>query len=227
MQLTRFFVVLLGILYTVSPVIGGDVCELCPVNNYCTNMSIYACPENQFSRLGSEYLTNCTSGTSTTTTTTTPDFTTSTPTPVFTTSTPTPVFTTTPEPETPSVSTVTFTATLLMSLAAFDSTKREAYVAGVAVALSLPTSSVTIGLVTENVARRRLLATTVDVETIVTVPSEDTGSVSTAVTPENLNSALEPAGMTTDGVSEPVVQAVVATTPVSIGETHEWVPVGC
>jgi hypothetical protein len=123
-----------------------------------------------------------------------------------------------------------------MSLVEFDSTKREQYVAGVAQVLSVPVSSVSIGTVTENVSRRRrrLLATTIDVETIVTVPSEDTGSVAAAATTENLNGELESDGMTTDGVNEPDIQMVVATTPVvvtttpiTIGDLHEWVPLGC
>ena len=238
-NLVKTLVLVLGVLYIVAPIRGEGLCGLCPVNNYCTNDGIYACPGNQTSPIGSVNITDCTSGMGTSTSTsthvfTTPGFTTE-PESQSSTSTSTPAFT--PEPEPQSLSTVTFTATLLISLVEFDSTKREQYVAGVAQVLSVPVSSVSIGTVTENVSRRRrLLATTIDVETIVTVPSEDTGSVAAAATTENLNGELESNGMTTDGVNEPDIQMVVATTPVvitttttpiTIGDLHEWVPLGC
>lgn len=138
------------------------------------------------------------------------------------------VFTTTPiPPESPSMSTVAFTSTMAMSLAAFDSAKRDAYQTGVAQALSVPIGSVAIGLVTETVSRRRLLSTTIEVETIATVPTEDTESVTGSVTAENINGALADAGMSVDDITPPEVQGLVATTPVTIDGRHEWTPLGC
>jgi hypothetical protein len=117
---------------------------------------------------------------------------------------------------------------MAMSLTAFDSTKRNEYVAGVAQALSVPVDRVAIGSVTETVSRRRLLTTTIEVETVATVPIGDAESVASAVTSENINSALESAGMAVQEVTPPAVQQVVNTTPVTISdERHEWIPVGC
>lgn len=145
------------------------------------------------------------------------------PEPIATTSTVEGLVSTTPV-ATQSMSTITFVITMAMSLAEFDSTKRGEYMAGVAQALAVPLGSVAIGLVTETVSRRRLLVTTIEVETVVTVPSEDTGSIEAKVTPENINGALASAGMTVDGVTQPVVAGLGDTLPI---ELHEWVLLDC
>jgi len=204
----------LNVIYMVVSINGEDVCELCPVNNYCTNRSIYACPENHVSLLGSEFLINCTSE---------PNWETSTA-----------LFTTTTTPEPSGMSTISFTTSLVMSLVEFDSTKRDEYRTGIAQALSIPVSSVTIGDVTETVVRRRLLSigrriltTSIEVETIATVPSEDADSVSAAVTNEDINGALASSGMAIESVTPPAVQEGVTTPPIAIGILHEWVPLAC
>ena len=74
-------------------------------------------------------------------------------------------------------STVTFTATLAMTLDDFSTARRDAYVAGVAQALSLAASSVAIASVTEHLARRRLLAASLAVDTTVTVALASRGAL--------------------------------------------------
>jgi hypothetical protein len=207
MDFVKLLVGLLTVLCMTASVLGEDVCKPCPIDNYCSNESMHTCPENQVSPMGSGFLLNCTNEVSVD-------------------SSSTPLFSTTPGPAL-SMSTVSFTTTMTMSLATFDSTKREQYVVALAQALSTPVANVAIGLVTENVSRRRLLVTTIEVETTATVPAEDAESVSAAVTAENINGALASTGMAIDSVTPPEVQAVVATTPTAIGALHEWVPLSC
>ena len=64
---------------------------------------------------------------------------------------------------------VTFTATLAMSRAEFTADKQGAYVAGVAQAVSVAPSRVAIASITDQSARRRLLAASIAVSTKVTV----------------------------------------------------------
>jgi len=64
---------------------------------------------------------------------------------------------------------VTFTATLAMSRAEFTADKQDAYVAGVAQALSVAPVRVAIASITGQTSRRRLLAASVAVWTEVTV----------------------------------------------------------
>ncbi|KAJ1486806.1 hypothetical protein T484DRAFT_1666447 [Baffinella frigidus] len=66
-------------------------------------------------------------------------------------------------------SAVTFIATLAMTLTEFTIAKRNEYVAGVAQALSVSSSSVAVASVTQQFSRRRLLASTILVSTTVTV----------------------------------------------------------
>jgi hypothetical protein len=64
---------------------------------------------------------------------------------------------------------VTFTATLAMSRAEFTAYKQDAYVAGVAQALSVTPSRVAIASITDQSSSRRLLAASSAVSTKVTV----------------------------------------------------------
>jgi hypothetical protein len=136
--------------------------------------------------------------------------------------------------------TVTFVATLQMTAAEFNSTQQILYKTGVAATLGVSIHAVVIGSVTEIVARRRLLATTIEVETIVTVPAEDAEAVSQAATSENLNTALEGGGIVVEEMSAPVVEGGSVSTPVestavestpvpsnSVPVIHEWTQVGC
>jgi hypothetical protein len=64
---------------------------------------------------------------------------------------------------------VSFTATVSMSRAEFTADKQDAYVAGVAQALSVAPVRVAIASITDQSSRRRLLAASVAVSTEVTV----------------------------------------------------------
>jgi len=64
---------------------------------------------------------------------------------------------------------VTFTATVAISRAEFSADKQDAYVAGVAQALSVAPARVAIASITDQSSRRRLLAASVAVSTEVTV----------------------------------------------------------
>jgi hypothetical protein len=98
------------------------------------------------------------------------------------------------------MSTVIFTTTLSMSLAEFD-TKRVEYVTGMAQALSVSVDSVTIGLVTDVASARRLLATTISVETLVTVPSGNLQNIAAAATSDNMNNSLRSLGIVVESTS--------------------------
>ena len=109
-------------------------------------------------------------------------------------------------------STVTFIATLQMTLIEFNTTVREAYTTGVALAFSTQVSNVAIGTVTEFVTRRRLLSTYIEVETIVTVGGNEAESLANSTTTESLAAELGPMGILVSGVSTPVVEEVVEPT---------------
>jgi hypothetical protein len=117
-------------------------------------------------------------------------------------------------------SAVTFTATLAMTLTEFSTAKRDAYMNGVAKALSVVPSSVAIALVTEQFTRRRLLASNLLVTTTVTVPQEKASSVAIAATSENLNAALASSDISVGAVSARTVAAV----PASSGDQSSTTP---
>ena len=172
---------------TLVQVQAQGFCELCPVDHYCLNTVVNACPAGTTSLVGSNSLGDCTGTPEPTTTTTTP---------------------TTQTTD----STVTFIATLQMTLIEFNTTVREAYTTGVALAFSTQVSNVAIGTVTEFVTRRRLLSTYIEVETIVTVGSNEADSLANATTTESLSTELGPMGILVSDVSTPVVEEVVEPT---------------
>ena len=91
-----------------------------------------------------------------------------------------------------------------MTLEAFDDAKRVVYVAGVAQSLSLAPSAVDIASVTQQFSgrrRRRLLAESVAVETVVTVSKEQASTVAAATTVANLNAALASSGISVGDLS--------------------------
>ncbi|KAJ1476585.1 hypothetical protein T484DRAFT_3088278 [Baffinella frigidus] len=114
-------------------------------------------------------------------------------------------------------SAVTFTGTLAITLSEFNTAKRAAYVAGVAQALSVASSSVAITSVTEQLSRRRLLAASVAVETQVTVSKAKAAGVAAAATSENLNRALASSGISFAAVSAPALAAAAPSGVNSIG----------
>jgi len=99
-------------------------------------------------------------------------------------------------------STVDFQATLMLSLREFNILRRQ-YALGVAHALHVPSTSVSIGKVSEIASRRRLLSTVISVDTLVIVENGDARIVAGAATATNLNYALGPAGMGVGTVSTP------------------------
>ena len=222
-------------LFFVSTLLEIDAegtCELCPVDHYCFNMELNACPSGTTSLSGSDSLGDCKNidGTpySTPIKTTTAQIPEST---VAFTSTPT-IMTTTPAPL---ESIVAFTVSLQITLAAFDDTMREAYIKGVATALGTQTSNVQIGSVTEVVQRRRLLTIAIEVETVVTVPTAESETLASSVTTESLSAELGPIGIPVGAVSTPVIETVVPSTPYVPPQktpppplpTDEWVQLGC
>ena len=230
-------------LFFVSTLLEIDAegtCELCPVDHYCFNMELNACPSGTTSLSGSGSLGDCKNIIGTprstpikTTTEQIPESTvefTTTPTSTPT-GTPT-IMTTTPAPL---ESIVAFTVSLQITLAAFDDTMREAYIKGVATALGTQTSNVQIGSVTEVVQRRRLLTIAIEVETVVTVPAAESETLASSVTTESLSAELGPIGIPVGAVSIPVVETVVPSTPYVPPTkppppplpSDEWVQLGC
>jgi hypothetical protein len=89
-----------------------------------------------------------------------------------------------------------------MSRALFSEVKQNAYISGVANALDIEEADVKITSITEETARRRLLAQSVVVGTTVTTTPERVQSVSAAVTPANLNIAMAAADIEVSALSE-------------------------
>eukprot|EP00961_Rhodomonas_salina_P186441 2517184-Rhodomonas_salina.1 len=90
--------------------------------------------------------------------------------------------------------TVTFEATLVLSMAAFEMLEGQ-YVFSVAAVASVLPSAISISLVTELVStNRRLMAESVVVKTMVATDEDSAGSVSLAIQ-QNLASELESVGI--------------------------------
>ncbi|KAJ1490359.1 hypothetical protein T484DRAFT_1935230, partial [Baffinella frigidus] len=102
------------------------------------------------------------------------------------------------------ISTITFSARVQMSEAEFEAEATSAaYILGVATALGVAETSVSIVSVVEQSTgrRRKLLLTSVVVETSVIVSARLAGAVAGRITTDNLNSALSSAGISVDEVS--------------------------
>ena len=163
---------------TITDGLEQGICQICPTDHFCTASELNACPPGATSLVGSNSLGDCVNAQTTTT--------------------PTAQIT---------ESTVTFTASLQMTLAEFNSTVRDAYVNGVALALSIQVYDVAIGTVTEVVARRRLLTTSIEVETILTVPSSEAETMANLTTTDSLSVGLGP-GIPVGDVSAPIIETV-------------------
>jgi hypothetical protein len=205
------------------------ICEQCERLFWCHDGVKNVCPEGLTSPPGSAYQTDCTidvtsstsvggdtstsvgGDTSTsvggdTSTSVGDDDMTTTPTPVKTTT------TTAPTKDTvASVSIVVFTAILFMRLAEFDTAARTAYIAGVAIALDIPTDSVELGSIRALTGLRRLLTNTIAVETIATVPVDQLESALSSVQTENINNALNSSNITMGEVTTPSSTTVCGT----------------
>jgi hypothetical protein len=110
------------------------------------------------------------------------------------------------------VSFITFSVRVQMSQAEFMAEATSAaYISGVATALRAAETSVSIVSVVEQSTgrRRKLLLTSVMVETSVIVTADQAEAVAGRITTENLNSALSSAGISVDEVS--VISTVTGT----------------
>jgi hypothetical protein len=123
--------------------------------------------------------------------------------------------TTTPTPggRSDPVTKVVFKAKLLMSLTDFTPDIRNTYANGVAMALSVSVSTISIGSVVEIQGGRRLLATSIEVETIATIPSEIAESTASAVTTDNIHAQLASSSISVGSISEPALEVVIPETP--------------
>ena len=100
------------------------------------------------------------------------------------------------------MSTLKFTSTLNMEVIDFNQSQRKVYVAGVARALGIEPKRVIITTVRDTTwSSRRLLASTVVVETTVRVPKEQAITVAESATPANINTQLASSGITVEAVS--------------------------
>jgi hypothetical protein len=91
--------------------------------------------------------------------------------------------------------------TLSMTITEFDTGTRALYLKGVAKTLSVQVSSIFIASVSERTASRRLLASTIAVETIATVPSDRATTAAASATFENLNRVFSSSGISVGSVS--------------------------
>jgi len=98
---------------------------------------------------------------------------------------------------------------MAMTTTEFDEVARDVYLTGVAQTLSVEKSSMTIGSVTEKTSRRRLLASTIEVETIATVPSDMAMATAAFATFEHLNRAFTSSSVSVGAVSSRRVVAQV------------------
>jgi len=114
------------------------------------------------------------------------------------------------------VSTITFWVKLQMSRAEFEvEATRAPYISGVATALGVAETSVSIVSVVEETTgrRRKLLLTSVAVETSVIVSAEQAETVADRITTDNLNSALSSAGLAVEEVSSVSIVTESAALP--------------
>ena len=121
-------------------------------------------------------------------------------------------YTSTPIPQ---ITNVTFEATLLMTRAAFNQEAQDMYKRGVAIALSVSPSDISIVSVVEkagNRVRRRLLDIKIVVETTATVSTDIAQSVVSSVTDENLKNQLTDSGIVVGEISQPVLRTVKSET---------------
>jgi hypothetical protein len=185
---------------TFKHLIGNSSCIFCPNNTYSStpaSISCTSCPANTFS-YGGKGISDCV------------DITTvSMPTPVHT-STPTPAGTTTNTP----TSNITFIVSIELGVEDFTTYIRAKFVEDLADMLDVERSSVSITSITAipptDTLRRRLLSASSAVTTLVVVPSEETESVVSSITYENLSAALVTSGLSVTAVSTPVI---VVSTP--------------
>ena len=112
------------------------------------------------------------------------------------------------------VTRVHFRAAVAITTAQFDTAERNTYKSGVAQSLSVPVDTVTIGSVRGfQTTNRRLLSTSIAIETIITVvrhgrvdPETAADAIVQAATLSNLNAALDPHGLSINEMTTPFVK---------------------
>ena len=110
-------------------------------------------------------------------------------------------------------STVSFTVSLAMTSAEFTTIKQGEYKESVATAIGIPETSVVIVSIVEIQALRRLLSSSIAVETSATVPGVNAQAVSNAASSGSITTQLASAGMTATGVSKPTIVDTSTPTP--------------
>jgi hypothetical protein len=102
-----------------------------------------------------------------------------------------------------------------MSLLSFTPALQTIYLTGVSVALSVPISDLSIGLISEIYveSRRRAQITQIEVETIAEVPTDQTDTVLSSITSDNINKQITTSGVETEEISQPVLETIVEEIP--------------
>lgn len=120
---------------------------------------------------------------------------------------------------------VKYKATLAMTTAQFTTSKRTAYISATARSLSVPVTDVSIGTITEVNGGRRLLATEIQVETIIAVspdvvdPVATADAITLAASDENIITALASVDITATVTDQPVttttseVETIITVSP--------------
>jgi hypothetical protein len=108
---------------------------------------------------------------------------------------------------------VVFSVTLDMTDTEFDAVKRAVYLMGVSSSLKLAPSSVNISGTRPNRSfQRRLLSTTLTVDTVALIPVRRESAVAGLVTPENIGTILARMGLVVLSVSPPTMSVPLPTT---------------
>ena len=96
---------------------------------------------------------------------------------------------------------LTFTVTLAMTKAEFDATMQTKYIEALTNALSIPTTSLYISSIDDTTSARRLLGSTINVETTIHVPGDMADRIAEDATSTFVISSLGSVGITSSQVS--------------------------
>ncbi|KAJ1465464.1 hypothetical protein T484DRAFT_1757396 [Baffinella frigidus] len=119
---------------------------------------------------------------------------------------------------------ISFSVVLAITAEEFDTVKRGVYVSTVANAFSVTPSDVVIESVVEKISNRRILTTTIIVETIVNTPVEIRGSVSETIAEVGLDRALTASGFTVSETTGFMTSNTTQTTPIPSDTPTERLP---
>jgi hypothetical protein len=129
---------------------------------------------------------------------------------------------------------VAYKVTLAMTAAQFTTSKRTAYIAATARSLSVPVTDVSIETVTEVIRGRKLLATEIVVETIITVspdvadPVATANAIALAASSETITIELASIDITATSADQPVITSTseietIITVPPDVVNTQATV----